>query len=194
VRLEGMRIVIKAGGFEAEVEFKLLKGKEAEFLMAQDVEQALALYKSLRELGVRAEITSEGVNVDGEAMWALAAAAVEKAVEKDGLGELPAEVMPGVELLKVYNVGDMKMYIFRAEGDHYYFTVKAGQKWRAAGGKHAKLQVKITGKATPTIAEAINALYRETGIDRRVEVRHDKRYNAPYIQLTNIDLELLGLK
>jgi len=51
VRLEGRRVVVKAGDVEAEVEFKLLKRKEAEFLTAQDVVQTLALYKSLKEVG-----------------------------------------------------------------------------------------------------------------------------------------------
>jgi len=54
--------------------------------------------------------------------------------------------------------------------------------------------VKIVGKVAPTIAETINALYREMGVSRRVEVKHDKRYNALHIQLTNTDLELLSLK
>ena len=52
----------------------------------------------------------------------------------------------------------------------------------------------IAGEVAPIIAEAINAIYREMGIERRIEVRHGKRNDAPYIQLTNIDLELLGLK
>ena len=99
MRLEGERGVVKAGNVEAEVEFKLLKRKEVEFLPIQDVEQALALYKSLKEVGVPVEITPEGVRVGREAMWALVAAAVENAVEKGELGGLPAEVMPGVELL-----------------------------------------------------------------------------------------------
>jgi len=96
VRLEGRRIVISTGGVEAEVDFKLLKRHKAEFLMAEEVVQTLALYKSLRELGVPVEITPEGVRVDGEAMWALVATAV----ERNAPNKLPAEVMPSVELLK----------------------------------------------------------------------------------------------
>lgn len=67
------------------------------------------LYKSLRALGVPVEITPGSVKVDREAMWALVATTVEKGEP----GGLPAEVMPGVELLKVYNAGGMKIYIFR---------------------------------------------------------------------------------
>jgi len=193
VRLEGKRIVISAGDIKTAVEFKLLKRKEAASFLVQDVGQTLALYKSLGALGVPVEITPKGVKVDGEATWALVATAIEKAIEHGAVNKWPTEVMPGVELLKVYSVGGMKIYIFRAEGLHYYFAVRAGQEWRAAGGKYSNRQVIITGEAVPTIAEAANAIYREKGVDRRVEVKYDKRYNAPYIKLTNIDLELLGL-
>jgi len=188
VRLEGRRAVVKAGDVEAEVEFKLLKFGKAEFLTAQDVEQTLALYKSLKEVGVPVEITPKGVKVDGETLWSLIAAAVERSVPS----RLPAEVMPGVELLKVHSAGGLKMYIFRAEGAHYYFAAKTGQEWRAAGGKYNGRQIQITGEAAPTIAEAINAIYSEMGIDRRVEVKQMKD-GRPYIRLTNVDLELLGL-
>jgi len=51
----------------------------------------------------------------------------------------------------------------------------------------------IVSEAVPIIADAINALYNEMGVDRRVKVKYDKRYNAPYIILTNEDLRLLGL-
>jgi len=191
VRLEGRRIVINAGDVKAEVEFKLLKGKEAEFLMAKDVAQTLALCKSLKALGVPVEIMPGGVRVDGEAKWALVAAAVERGASN----KLPAEVMPGVELLKVYNVGDMKLYALRVseEGTHYYFVVKAGEEWKAAGGKQARRQVLIKGKAVTIIAETINAIYHERGVERRIEVKYDKD-GTSYIYLTNVDLELLGLK
>jgi len=43
-----------------------------------------------------------------------------------------------------------------------------------------------------TIAEAINALYREMGVERKVEVRYD-RDGTPYIRFTNVDLRLLGV-
>lgn len=190
VRLEGRHIVISAGNVKAEVEFKLLKHREAEFLVAQDVVQTLALYKSLKEMGVPVEITPEGVKIDSETLWALVAIAV----ERDTPSALPAEVMPGVKLLKVYNVGNMHMYIFCAEGDHYYFVVKTGQEWRAAGGKKSGRHVMIAGKAAVVIVEAINALYREKGVERRVEVKHDKHNDRHYIYLTNVDLRLLGVE
>jgi len=190
VRLEGRRVVVKAGNVEAEVEFKLLKGSEAVFLVAQDVERTLALYKSLRKVGVPVEITPRGVKVDGETLWALVAAAIERGAP----GGLPAEVMPGVELLKVHSVGGLKKYIFRAEDLHYYFAVKTEREWRVAGGKYVERHVNIHGEAVSTIADTINALYREMGIDRRVEVKYGKRKSIPYIQLTNIDLELLGIR
>jgi len=60
--------------------------------------------------------------------------------------------------------------------------------------KYSGRRVQIAGETAPIIAEAINAIYCEMGIERRIEVRYDKRNDAPYIQLTNIDLELLGLK
>jgi len=109
VLIEGRRVAVKTGGVETTVVFRLLKRSEAVFLMAQDVDQTLVLYKSLRALGVPMEVTPKGVKVDGEAMWALMATAVEKAVERGALRGLPMEVMPGVELLNVYNVGGMKM-------------------------------------------------------------------------------------
>jgi len=195
VRLEGRRFVVEVGDVKAEVKFKLLKGKEAKFLLAQDVERTLALYNSLREMGVRVEITPGGVKVDREAMWALAAATVEKAVEKGELGGLPAEVMPGIELLKVYNAGRVRMYAFRVseEGVHYYFAMKTEKEWKATGRKHAGRHVQIAGKAAPTIAETINAIYREMGVERRVEVRYDKK-STPYVRLVNVDLELLNLR
>jgi len=131
VRLVGRRIVISAGSVETGVEFKLSKGREAVFLTAQDVRETLALYKSLKALGVPVKITPEGVRVDDEAMWALVATVV----ERDTPSRVPAEVMPGVELLRAYSVSSMKTYIFRAEGLHYYFAVKTGEEWRAASGK-----------------------------------------------------------
>ena len=99
-------------------------------------------------------------------------------------------MMPGVELLKVYSAGGVKMYIFRAEGDYYYLAVKTGEGWRAAGGKYSNRRVSIYGEAARAVAEAI---YREMGVDRMVEMKYDKK-GVPYIQLTNIDLELLGLR
>jgi len=88
------------------------------------------------------------------------------------------------------------MYAFRVseEGVHYYFTVKAGEGWRAAGGKHVGLHLQIAGEAVPTIAEAINAVYREMGVERKVEVKLHKHKDVPYIKLTNVDLRLLGLQ
>jgi len=110
--------VVKAGDAEADVEFKLLKRGEAEFLMAQDVEQTLALYKSLKEAGVRVEITPKGVKVGRETIWALVATAVERGAPS----ALPAEVMPGVELLKVYNASGIRLYAFKVseDGVQYY--------------------------------------------------------------------------
>jgi len=189
VALESGRVVVKAGDAETEVEFKLLKGSEAVFLLPQDMERTLALYKSLRALGVPVEIAPKGIKIDREAMWALVATAVEKGKPSG----LPAEVMPGVELLKMYSASGVEMYIFRAEGAHYYFAVKTEQEWRAAGGKHVGTQMQIKGKAAPIIADAVNAIYREIGVERKVEVKYDKRYGTPYIKLTNVDLELLGL-
>jgi len=189
VRLEGRRIAARVGGVEAVVEFKLLKRNETAFLMVADMGQTLALYKSLKALGMPAEITPRGIKIDGKAMWALAATAV----ERSELSRLPAEVMPGIELLKVYSASNVKMYIFRTEGAHYYFAVKTKEVWRVAGGKYDGKRTQITGEAAPTIAEAINAIYSEMGVERRVKVRRDKR-GVLYIQLTNVDLELLRLK
>jgi len=191
VRLEGGRIVVKAGGVETAVEFKLLKRGEAEFLTAQDVEQTLALYKSLRALGVPVEVTPKGVKVDSEALWGL----VTTAVERSPPSGLSAEVMPGVELLKAHSVGGMKMYIFKVseEGLHYYFAIKAEEGWRTVGGKYRERFVIIYGEAVHAIANAINAIYREIGAERSIEVKYDKD-GTPYIQLTNVDLRLLGVK
>jgi len=135
------------------------------------------------------EITPKGVKVGREAMGALVAAAVERSAPNG----LPAEVMPGVELLKVYSAGGVKMYIFRSEGVHYHFAVKMEKSWRAAGGKYRGGVVLIYGEAVHTVADAINALYSDMGIERRIEVKFDKD-GTPYIILTNVDLELLGAK
>ena len=43
------------------------------------------------------------------------------------------------------------------------------------------------------MAKAINAIYSQMGVERKVEVKQLKN-DTPYIQLTNVDLELLGLK
>jgi len=199
---EGSRIVIKAGGIEATVEFKPLKGKEAVYLLAADVRQTLALYKSLKALGVPIKLMPRGIKIEAEAMWSLLAAVVEKAIEKGAVklvqgsdGHIkPAEVSPGIELLNVYCAGDMCMYAFRAfeKGVHYYFAVKMGEGWRAAGGKYSERRVEITGKAACAIADAINAIYRERGVERRVEVKQ-KKSGMHYIKLAKIDLKLLGL-
>jgi len=199
VSLEGNRIVMRAGGVKAAIEFKLLKRGEAVFFMAQEVGQTLALYKSLKALGVPVELTPAGIKVDGETMWALVTAAVEKAIERGALsvqeaGRVrPIEVMPGVELANVYN---NTMYIFRVvkKGVHYYFVVKTKGGWRAAGGKQSGRQVAIASDAAVAVAEVINAIYRERGIERRVEVKRYKHKEAPYIYLTSVNLELLDIK
>jgi len=49
----------------------------------------------------------------------------------------------------------------------------------------------IIGKAAEVVARAINAIYSERGVERKVKVRYNK--GKPYIKLTNVDLELLGL-
>ena len=174
---------------QSAVEFKLLKGIEAEFLLAEEAERTLALYKSLKEMGVRVEITPEGVKVDGETMWVLVAMDVERSVP----GELPAEVMPSTELLKAYSASGLKLYIFRTEGVHYYFAVRTGQEWRAAGGKYFGRHVHIVGEAARVVADAINAIYSEMGVERRVEVKQLKNKKVPYINLTDKDLRLLDL-
>ena len=137
-------------------------------------------------MGVPVEITPVGVKVDSEALWSLIAVAVERSIPN----KLPAELMPDVELLNVYSIGNMKLYIFRAEGVHYYFAVKTEEGWRAAGGKQNGKHVIIHGEAAPIIAEVINAIYREMGVERKVEVKRLKN-GEPYIRLTNVDLGLL---
>jgi len=89
----------------------------------------------------------------------------------------------------------MKLYVFRTseEGVHFYFAVKTGEGWRAAGGKQSGRQVQINGEAAQAVADAINALYREMGVERRVEVKYDRK-GTPYIYLTNVDLRLLDIK
>ena len=192
VRLEGRRIIIETSGVEAAIDFRLLKRGEAEFLLAEDVGQTLAIYKSLKALGVPVEITPKGVKVDSEAVWAL----VTTAVESHTPSGLSAEVMPNIELLKVYSAGDMKLYAFRVseEGVYYYFAVRTKEGWKAAGGKYDGKRVFIAGKAARVVADAINTLYREMGVERRVEVKYDKRYDAPYVLFTNEDLRLLGMR
>jgi len=76
-------------------------------------------------------------------MWALVATAVKKLIKKGGL---PAEIMRGIELLNIHSAGDMKMYIFRADGVYYYFAVKTEERWRAAGGESAANNYKSMAK------------------------------------------------
>jgi len=85
------------------------------------------------------------------------------------------------------------MYVFRVEGVHYYFAVKTEQGWSVAGGKLSGRQAIIHGEAARSVADAINAIYREMGVDRRIEVKYGKN-GVPYIYLTNEDLRQLGIK
>jgi len=48
--------------------------------------------------------------MSGKAMWDLVATALEKAVEKNTFNKLPAEIMFGVALPKVYNIDETPMY------------------------------------------------------------------------------------
>jgi len=52
VRLEGRRIVVKAGTVEAGAVFKFLKLHKADYSVVADITQSLAIYKPLRALGV----------------------------------------------------------------------------------------------------------------------------------------------
>jgi len=199
VKLREGRIVVRAGKAEGVVDIWYSTGIPG-LLLAEDMEQTLVLYKSLKAAGLPVEITSVGVRVGDKATWALAAMAVEKAIEKGELAGPPAELAPRVELLKVYNAGGIfdvgiKMYAFRVSEEdihYYYFAVKTGRIWRAAGGRLRRGVVKVDGGAARTIADVINAVYREMGVERKVEVRQRKN-GTPNIILTNEDLELLGL-
>jgi len=71
--------------------------------------------------------------------------------------------------------------------------VKSEEGWRVAGGKKSGRQVMIYGKGARTVAEAINAIYRKTGLERREEVKYDKK-GVSYLRLTNEDLKLLNIK
>ena len=53
--------------------------------------------------------------------------------------------------------------------------------------------MQIYGQVARTVADAINAIYHEMGVERRVEVEYDKD-GTPYIYFTNEDLKLLGLR
>jgi len=46
----------------------------------------------------------------------------------------------------------------------------------------------IAGDAARAVAEASDAIYRERGVERRVEVKQMKD-GTPYIRLTDIELE-----
>ena len=50
----------------------------------------------------------------------------------------------------------------------------------------------IHGETAHTVAEAINAIYREMGLEKRVEVMYDKK-GVTYLRLTNEDLKLLNI-
>jgi len=51
--------------------------------------------------------------------------------------------------------------------------------------------VKIAGEAVCAVADAINAIYSNMGVERRVEVKYDKK-GTPYIRLTSVDIKPLG--
>jgi len=89
----------------------------------------------------------------------------------------------------------MRMYAFRVseEGVHYYFAVKTEKEWRVAGAKYDGTQVQIYDEAARAVADAINALYSQMGVEMRIEVKYDKD-GTPYIRLTNVDLRLLSLR
>jgi len=65
-----------------------------------------------------------------------------------------------------------------------YFAVRTKEGWRAAGEKYGDGWVMIVGNAAEVVAKAINAIYSERSVERKV------RYNKgkPYIKLTNIDV------
>jgi len=46
----------------------------------------------------------------------------------------------------------------------------------------------VAGDAARAVAEALNAIYRGGGVERRVEVKQIKD-GTPYIRLTNVELE-----
>jgi len=54
------------------------------------------------------------------------------------------------------------------------------------------VHVQIAGELARTVAEAINAIYREMGVKRKVKMRYN-RAGVPYINLANEDMRLLGL-
>jgi len=203
VQLEDGRIIMRTDGVEAAIEFKLLKDGETLYLFVNDIEHILALYKSLRALGVPVEITPKGIRMDREAMWALIAATVERSTPSGlsvevapgvELFKLPAEVLPGVKLLNMYNANDMKLYVFHAEDVHYYFAVKTKEGWKIAGGKKTVGQIIIYGQAAETVAKAVSAIYSHMGVKGRVEVKYRKKDGEPYILLTSEDLKLLGIR
>jgi len=137
------------------------------FLLAQDLEQTLTLYKSLKALGDSRRDYERDIKVDREAMWATVAAAVE-------------------------SVGDMRIYAFRAEVIHYYFAVKTGQVWKAAVGKLSRRLVNTRPSCPRSRPRHKRRLMRHMQ-ERGVKVRQ-KDGGMPYIRLTDEDLELFGVK
>jgi len=62
-----------------------------------------------------------------------------------------------------------------------------------SNGRKAERQMGVYRReAVHTVAEAINAVYNEMSIERRVKVKQ-KKDSTPHIDLTNEDLRLLGL-
>jgi len=60
-------------------------------------------------------------------------------------------------------------------------------------GEYYDKQVTVKGDTARTIADVINAVYRENGLKRRVRVKLSKD-STPYIKLTDADLRLLKLE
>lgn len=72
-----------------------------------------------------------------------------------------------------------------------YFAVRTEEGWKAAGGKHDGKRAQIKGKAVLTVAEAVNAVYHETNVESKDEVRQRRHILHQGHQR---DLELLGIR
>ncbi|MEM1616353.1 MAG: hypothetical protein QW452_10355 [Pyrobaculum sp.] len=194
--LEGDFIVVKHGGVEHRVKFKLVKGNESIFVPDP------SLHHALEELGVPHLWTPEGVKLYKDGMWGLLAAAVEEALNRKEQSKVE-EVLKQLKLPSGVSIIKARPkrghYIIRVEaedGEYAYSVLKVDDKWTAMGGKVDKNGIVIMYHAEEKVAkahaEAINELLAkciEEGRCRKKEVRQRSHKRIWYFQLNKAELE-----
>jgi len=182
VTLDGGRLRIVADGVVTSVKFEPARYYNVAYINPS-LPESLRLYKALQALGIPAEITPDGVRLNGDALWTLLAIAV------DGISP-PAEVVPGVTLANRHSVDGRTLYTFLYENEKgvgIRFVVKNGNEWKTAGGLLQRDFVVVYDKRG-IVADAINAVYRNMGVSWRIVTKDGTFVLVPR------DLKLLGIR